>query len=109
MESLVPQMMGCLHRWQRLPGRHGSPVQIFIAHHKTERSCKLDAIGLVQLPEECSCLVRELQQWGWAKLDAAYGVSGERAPRLPMPVPDRSLTGLTCMQTGHSEAAKAGP
>ena len=78
MKSLMPLMMR--HR-QQPQGRNGSPVQIFIAHHKTERSCKLDAIGLVQLPEECSRLVRELQQWGWAKLDGAYGVSGERALR----------------------------
>ena len=66
-------------------------MQIFIAHHKTERSCKLDVIGLVQLPEECSCLVREMQQWGWAKLDSTYGVSGERALHLPVPVPARLL------------------
>ena len=87
MESLVPQMMGCLHNWLQPQGRaqrerNGSTVQIFIAHHKTERSSKLDAIGLVQLPEECSRLVRELQQWGWAKLDTNFGVSGEQALQI---------------------------
>ena len=65
-----------------------SPVQ-FVAAKK--------ALGVKRhtiqksMAEECSCLVKELQQWGWGKLDSTYGVSGERALRLPMPVPDRLL------------------